>query len=398
MGRVPFPEENYAGWNGEPKPLAAFAGRPLLINLWSETCAPCIAEVREWTKYEREIRASGLRILALCVDDDPKPGPAKNSTLDSGVATPGLISAFETMSRALLESRRPLPVPCSILLDAKGHVAAIYKGVVSHETLIEDAGSLDSPPEKQRVTAVPFPGRWSTPPLSPLPRQVIGTLMKTGRMEAARAYAIRCLDPKMKLALAPATLASITMFLGSLHLDDNELDDAVTVFASLLEIAPEDAALHREIGKRLVVKQRVRDAIQHLSHSVALDPAHADTRLNLAILQMREGMAKDATVHFRALAGDAPSSATLRFYLATALQAQGMAKEAVAELRIAHGLQPGSMATNNLAWILATASDDAIRNGKEAVALAKQVCEANEYKTPRLLNTPGCRLCRIRAI
>ena len=42
---------------------------------------------------------------------------------------------------------------------------------------------------------------------------------------------------------------------------------------------------------------------------------------------------------------------------------------------------------NNLAWTLATSTDDDVRDGKRAVELALKACENTEYKTPHILST-----------
>jgi tetratricopeptide (TPR) repeat protein len=44
-------------------------------------------------------------------------------------------------------------------------------------------------------------------------------------------------------------------------------------------------------------------------------------------------------------------------------------------------------ALNNLAWLLATASDPHLRNGKEAVRLAEQACHLTQYKEAFLVGT-----------
>ena len=44
-------------------------------------------------------------------------------------------------------------------------------------------------------------------------------------------------------------------------------------------------------------------------------------------------------------------------------------------------------ALNNLAWILAANSSDALRNGAEAVRLAERACELSEHREPVLLGT-----------
>jgi tetratricopeptide (TPR) repeat protein len=42
---------------------------------------------------------------------------------------------------------------------------------------------------------------------------------------------------------------------------------------------------------------------------------------------------------------------------------------------------------NNLAWLLATSTDDSLRNGKEAIDLGKEACELTEFKAAHILST-----------
>ena len=46
-----------------------------------------------------------------------------------------------------------------------------------------------------------------------------------------------------------------------------------------------------------------------------------------------------------------------------------------------------SEALNNVAWALATSSDDRVRNGAEAVTLAERAAQLTEYKQPGILDT-----------
>src|SRR5208282_5745227 len=45
-----------------------------------------------------------------------------------------------------------------------------------------------------------------------------------------------------------------------------------------------------------------------------------------------------------------------------------------------NGQTDSVIALNNLAWLLATASDPKLRNGKEAVRLAERACQLTQYK------------------
>ena len=50
------------------------------------------------------------------------------------------------------------------------------------------------------------------------------------------------------------------------------------------------------------------------------------------------------------------------------------------------------MSLNNLAWILATSPDDAIRNPQEAISLAKQLCDKTKFSEPVSLDTYAAAL------
>jgi cytochrome c-type biogenesis protein CcmH/NrfG len=82
-----------------------------------------------------------------------------------------------------------------------------------------------------------------------------------------------------------------------------------------------------------------------------------------------------------------PDSET-RLQLAGLLHATKKAREAIAQYREVLSRKPDSIqALNNLAWLLATSSDDTLRDGAEAVRLAEKACRLNEYKDPATLGT-----------
>jgi Flp pilus assembly protein TadD len=66
----------------------------------------------------------------------------------------------------------------------------------------------------------------------------------------------------------------------------------------------------------------------------------------------------------------------------------GQIAQAVEQLRQAALLKPPNPLTlNNLAWLLATCSDDTVRNGAEAVHDAEEACRLTGYKNAGMLST-----------
>jgi thiol-disulfide isomerase/thioredoxin len=54
--------------SGEALAMAAFKGKPLLLNFWATWCPPCIEELPMIDAFWRENTANGHQVLALAID------------------------------------------------------------------------------------------------------------------------------------------------------------------------------------------------------------------------------------------------------------------------------------------------------------------------------------------
>ena len=71
-----------------------------------------------------------------------------------------------------------------------------------------------------------------------------------------------------------------------------------------------------------------------------------------------------------------------------ALLGVGKHAEAIADYDAALKFQPDeSGVLNNLAWVLATSPQDALRDGQRALKLATTACEVTKYEAPHILST-----------
>jgi len=104
-----------------------------------------------------------------------------------------------------------------------------------------------------------------------------------------------------------------------------------------------------------------------------LRPQYLDARLNLGSLLLQRGRTAEAVTNLEAAKRLQPNDAATYVTLALALMKNGQTGKAAAELNRALQLAPDTVnALNSLAWVLATAADASVRDGKRAVQLAER--------------------------
>ena len=54
--------------DGTALAMAAFRGRPLLLNFWATWCPPCVKELPLIDQFQREQRTRGWQVVGLAVD------------------------------------------------------------------------------------------------------------------------------------------------------------------------------------------------------------------------------------------------------------------------------------------------------------------------------------------
>jgi thiol-disulfide isomerase/thioredoxin len=97
----------------------AYAGRPVLLNLWASWCAPCIKEVPELDRFARAEGAAGTQVVGIALDD------AAAVTAFLGripVSYPVLIDAPGARDAGVRLGNPKGVLPYSVLLDAQGRM------------------------------------------------------------------------------------------------------------------------------------------------------------------------------------------------------------------------------------------------------------------------------------
>ena len=175
-------------------------------------------------------------------------------------------------------------------------------------------------------------------------------------------------------------------------------------------LAPDDAAVHFEIGKNAARIGRKEEALESLRQAVSLQPNFAEAKALLASVLIDAGQFDEALRLNQEAVALHPDDARLRLVsagllsranrpreasdacrealrinpdyaeahntLAWLLKDQGKLTEALEHFREAARLRPGMVqAMMGLAWVLATHPDSHVRNPREALRLAERVVQ-----------------------
>jgi len=217
----------------------------------------------------------------------------------------------------------------------------------------------------------------------------VGILLVTGlsllAAQRARVYATDAALWRDTLAKNPGAWNAHNN-LGCLLAEQNDLAGATEHFVASLKLNPRNASAHCNLGRALLLKNNFPAAETHFRSALEIKPDHRDTLKAYGEALGSQGRNAEAVKLLRAAVRLKPDTET-RLQLAPLLPGVGRDAEAVVELRAVLATRPDSLpALQNLAWILATAPDEKVRNGLAAVRLAERACELTQHKEARMLS------------
>lgn len=59
--------------HGKKVTLSNYRGKVVILNFWSTTCGPCLAEIPSLVNLQREFKGQGLVVLGIALDPAEKP-------------------------------------------------------------------------------------------------------------------------------------------------------------------------------------------------------------------------------------------------------------------------------------------------------------------------------------
>jgi len=128
---VPAPDFSIKDLEGNTLSLASYKGKVLVINFWATWCPPCRREIPDFIAVYKELKAEGLEILGLSVDETTAPAlldwvRKQGMNYPVALATPEIVKAYEPGDF----------IPATIIVDRKGQIRYRQSEMMDKDTLV----------------------------------------------------------------------------------------------------------------------------------------------------------------------------------------------------------------------------------------------------------------------
>ncbi|MBC8371525.1 MAG: ASPIC/UnbV domain-containing protein [Planctomycetes bacterium] len=233
-----------------------------LLNLWSETCAPCIKELSDIIDHQQQFMDANVVPIALNVSSNKIP---PNFTAPAAQATAACINILDIMQRTIMRRDIALPTPSSFLIDSRGSLVAIYLGAVDIEVLLEDFKLLNMSDEQRLSAAVPFAGQWFNGPPKPSLLPLEHAFTTNDLPSTAREFQTGYIYLQMARAFS----------------ETNRNDLAIRYFELALEAGPYFFEAYSGLGYAKQISGDNRGAIIAYETALALSPNDKAVKTNL---------------------------------------------------------------------------------------------------------------------
>jgi tetratricopeptide (TPR) repeat protein len=194
-------------------------------------------------------------------------------------------------------------------------------------------------------------------------------------------------DPK-RVALQAIAIGAAIAFAVMTDARNRDYQSFDGIWLDTIEKRPENARARVNYASALLVQHRYRDAEEHLRVAVGIDPAYPEAHADLGAALCAQHHLDEGIAHLQRAIALQPDYAGAHQNLGEAYASQGQLGPAAREFARALASRPDDvMLLNRAGWILATAKEDAVRNGREAVALAEKAVRLTNRRDVISLDT-----------
>ncbi len=115
---------------GNSHRLDEWKGRVLVVNFWATWCPPCLEEMPEFVKLQRELGGKGLQFIGVAIDDAQA---VKDFLKGSPLNYPVLIGDEDGQAWSAKLGNHAGVLPYSAVFDRSGKLVHVESGPFSRE-------------------------------------------------------------------------------------------------------------------------------------------------------------------------------------------------------------------------------------------------------------------------
>jgi tetratricopeptide (TPR) repeat protein len=234
-----------------------------------------------------------------------------------------------------------------------------------------------------------------------LPQIGVAVAVVWGAADLCRSWSYR------RPACSVASLLVLTVLIGCAWRQASFWRDNETIWTHTLACTSRNKLAHNNLGNFLAERERPAEAVAHYRQALQIEPRYLDARFNLGVALSGLGRYEEAIAEYRQALILQPDFMLAHNNLGDVFSQQGRLDEAIVQYRSALDIQPDFVlalnglaevlgrrgrpneavsqyqkvlkifpdhveALKSLAWLLATCSDGAVRNGRQALELAER--------------------------
>ncbi|HEX6676480.1 MAG TPA: TlpA disulfide reductase family protein [Actinomycetes bacterium] len=143
-GKEPAPEFRLTTLDGGTVDLAAYRGRPLLINFWASWCRPCVKEFPLLRAVRERHRADGLEVIGVLASSD-SPAKARAFARRNGGTWPVGIDRGGGPAGETTIAYGVAGLPETFFVRRDGSLAVLQLGELTEQGLRQHLGSILGP-------------------------------------------------------------------------------------------------------------------------------------------------------------------------------------------------------------------------------------------------------------
>jgi tetratricopeptide (TPR) repeat protein len=163
---------------------------------------------------------------------------------------------------------------------------------------------------------------------------------------------------------------------------------AIASFKEALKLNPNHAKAHYDLALALNSSGQTEEAITHYQKALEVKSDYIEAMNNLSAIFFREGRLDDAIQWLRRALETKPDYQSAQRNITLVEAEREKLLKALASRRETIRTKPDDASLlNDAAWILATNPNASVRNGAEAVELARRAAQLTDSKEPMILGT-----------